>query len=278
MQIGKPQVVAHRGHGNEPENTLRAFRAGMAAGADRVELDIQSTADGDFVVLHDPTVDRTTNGQGKVKELTTDQVRQLDAGQGEKVPLLAEVLDWARQHDVPLTLEMKHPLPGEAEKLVEMVRDSQLRDPWVISFKPDFVEKVEALAPEIKTGVLVHERPLFNQALKGSGVGLGVGLAGALLSGLAPLPLVGAVAASGLAGAAGGFALSLRSLRRKDLDRQVDMHIPGRRILNAKVVDRARERGKEVAVYTVDKPRQIRRFTDMGVDGLITNYPERIKG
>lgn len=276
MHIRKPEIVGHRGHGSEPENTMRAFQAGRAHGAERIELDIQSNADGDFVVIHDPTVERTTNGQGKVRDLTTEQIQALDAGKGEKIPLFKDVLEWASQQEIPLTIEMKHPKKGEEQLLADMVRGAELKDPWVISFKADFVEKFEACAPEVKTGVLVHERPLFNHAMLGAGAGLVSGLGVALASGLSALPFVVAVGAKSLLGAYAGYRLSKSALQRKDLDRQVDMHIPGQRILSPKTVKLAQERGKEVAVYTVDDAQKARKFENWGVDAIITNYPERI--
>ena len=270
------EVIAHRGHGSEPENTMRAFRAGQAAGADRIEFDIQPDADGDYVVIHDPTVDRTTNGTGKVRELTTQQLLQLDAGKGQRLPLFSEVLDWAVKNDVALDIEVKHPHPGEEVRLANIIQNAGLRDPWVMSFNGAFVERFEKLAPEVTTGILVHERPLLDKAKFGAKAGLVSGLGAALATGLSPLPFVGVVGAGVLAGALAGYGLTRRSLRSKDLHRDVDVHIPGRRLLTKKTVERAHELGKAVAVYTVDSPKQARKFLDFGVDAIISNYPERI--
>lgn len=268
-------VIGHRGHGSQPENTMLAFRTGMQKGADRIEFDIQKSADGDYVVIHDPTVDRTTNGLGRVDQLTTHQLRQLDAGKGEHLPLFSEVVDWAVAQDVALDIEVKHPHPGDENDLAQIVRSSGLRDPWVMSFDGDFVERFEKLAPEITTGILVHERPLLDKTALGAKLGAAVGLTTGLLAGLSTLPWLGAVAGGVLAGAAGGYALTLHNLRRKDLNRKVDLHIPGQRILNAKLVERAHQKGKEVAVYTVDSRRKGQKFVNWGVDALISNYPER---
>ena len=87
------KVIGHRGvAGLEPENTLRSFQAALALGVDYVECDVYLTADRRLVLMHDRTVDRTTNGSGPVEEMTFEQVRQLDAGKGERVPTLAELL------------------------------------------------------------------------------------------------------------------------------------------------------------------------------------------
>ncbi|HET8523467.1 MAG TPA: glycerophosphodiester phosphodiesterase family protein [Thermomicrobiales bacterium] len=86
-------IYGHRGESaSEPENTLRAFERALQAGVDGIELDVQATADGVPVVIHDRDLTRTTNGSGRVNEVTFDQLRQLDAGSGEKVPTLDEVL------------------------------------------------------------------------------------------------------------------------------------------------------------------------------------------
>ncbi len=89
-------IIAHRGaSGDFPENTLLAFAQALAAGANWLELDVQLSADGELVVIHDETLARTTSGRGAVGEMPLAQLRQLDAGQGEKIPLLSEVLDLA---------------------------------------------------------------------------------------------------------------------------------------------------------------------------------------
>ena len=87
-------VIAHRGwSGKFPENTLIAFKKAIELGVPAVELDVQATLDGKIVVIHDTTVERTTNGTGAVKDLTFAQIRQLNAGNGERVPTLEEILD-----------------------------------------------------------------------------------------------------------------------------------------------------------------------------------------
>lgn len=266
-------VIGHRGHGSEPENTMRAFRKGLEMGADRIEIDIQPDADGDYVVIHDPTVDRTTNGTGAVASLTTAQIKQLDAGKGEKLPLFSEVLNWAVQNDVALDVEVKHPHPGDETRLANIIQNAGLRDPWVMSFNGPFVERFEKLAPEVTTGILIHERPLFDKSLRAAGAGLALGFGTALVTGLNPL--LGAGLGT-VAGAVTGFGLTRRALRTKNFEREVDVHIPGRRLLNEKLVDKAHAAGKEIAVYTVDKPEQAEKFLDWGVDAIISNFPERI--
>ncbi len=92
-------IIGHRGAaGYEPENTLRSFRKAIDIGVDWIEFDLHRSADGHLVVIHDPTVDRTTNGHGKVSEMTLDELKKLDAGKGQQIPTFQEVIDLARGH------------------------------------------------------------------------------------------------------------------------------------------------------------------------------------
>lgn len=107
--------LAHRGASAQfPENTLLAFRKAIEQGIDMLELDVHSTADAHLVVIHDRTLERTTNGQGFVNELTLQEIRQLDAGQGEKVPLFDEVIELARETGIRMCVEIKG-IVGEEE-------------------------------------------------------------------------------------------------------------------------------------------------------------------
>jgi glycerophosphoryl diester phosphodiesterase len=107
--------LAHRGASAQfPENTLLAFRKAIEQGIDMLELDIHSTADAHLVVIHDRTLERTTNGQGYVNDLTLQRIRQLDAGEGEKIPLFEEVIELAREAGIRLCVEIKG-IVGEEE-------------------------------------------------------------------------------------------------------------------------------------------------------------------
>ena len=101
-------VIAHRGaSGHAPENTLAAFKRAVGLGATFIETDLQLTRDSRFVAMHDGTVNRTTNGQGKVHDMTMAELRRLDAGSwfgsefaGERIPTLDEILEFSKKHDV----------------------------------------------------------------------------------------------------------------------------------------------------------------------------------
>ncbi|HID15455.1 MAG TPA: glycerophosphodiester phosphodiesterase, partial [Candidatus Atribacteria bacterium] len=118
-------VVAHRGaSAYEPENTLRAIRRAIEIGADVVEIDVRLTKDGYPVVIHDETVDRTTNGSGLVNEFSLDELRKLDAGKGEKIPLLSEVLDLVAGK-INVFIEIK-----VDEAVIPSLREVDARDLW----------------------------------------------------------------------------------------------------------------------------------------------------
>ena len=148
------QTIAHRGGLiDEPENTLAAFRNGINQGADWLEFDVQMTSDGALVVIHDETVDRTTDGTGAVGDLTLEQIRSLDAGKGEKVPTFEEVLELAKAHGVKILPETKsaHLYPGVEGKLLQALEKAGYLDQTVIqSFEADSLEKLHQLNPQAK--------------------------------------------------------------------------------------------------------------------------------
>src|SRR5215213_7066267 len=136
--------IGHRGaSGLEPENTLRAFRRAEVEGADALELDLRVTRDGHLVVLHDRTVNRTTDGTGLVGELTLAEVQELDAGMGEKVPALREILEATT---LPIHAELKVVEAAEplATLMLEEVISKRLTP---ISFAPKRCTKWVAFCP-----------------------------------------------------------------------------------------------------------------------------------
>ncbi len=113
---------AHRGaSGRAPENTLLAFRYAFELGADAIECDVQLSADGEPVILHDATVDRTTNGRGAVAALSLEKLRQLDAGAGEPIPTLQEVLELCREAGKLVNLEVKAETLAQAQAIARVV-------------------------------------------------------------------------------------------------------------------------------------------------------------
>lgn len=167
----KTLIFAHRGSkGTHPENTMIAFEEAYRVGAEGLELDVQLTKDGIPVVIHDEKVDRTTNGEGWVKDFTLTELKQLDAGSwfdpqfaGEQVPTLEEVLIWLRSKPKKLSLniELKNgPViyPELEEKVLELVQTYQLQEQIIFSsFNHYSLVKLHQLQPEVETAILFME-------------------------------------------------------------------------------------------------------------------------
>ncbi len=153
-------IIAHRGASvAAPENTLAAFRLAIQQGADGIELDVHATADGHLIVMHNATVDRTTDGEGAIAELTLAEIKRLDAGRwfapdfaGERVPLLEEVLEVARGH---LLVDIEVKVAGIEAEVVDMVKRFDMVNAVLLtSFFPQVLTAAQALAPEIPGGLL----------------------------------------------------------------------------------------------------------------------------
>jgi len=149
-----PQVIAHRGGpAYAPENTIAAFENAIVQGVDWLELDVQMTQDSELVVIHDETVDRTTDGTGAVASLTLEQIRQLDAGQGEQVPTFREVVELAKASGVEILPETKsaHLYPGVEEKMLQVLKQTGYQDQTAIqSFETGSLETLQRLDPEVR--------------------------------------------------------------------------------------------------------------------------------
>ena len=155
-----PLRIAHRGasgRGLAPENTLAAFEKALDIGIDMLEIDVRVTGDGQLIVLHDPSLDRTTDREGIVREMVLEEIRQADAGDGERVPVLREVFDLAR-HRAPILLEIKSDFI--AELVVQAIAEAEFSEQVVVqSFNPQTVERVKRLAPHLPASLLIGELP-----------------------------------------------------------------------------------------------------------------------
>ena len=150
------RIIGHRGAlGLEPENTIRSFRRAQQVGADEVELDIRLSADGHLVVVHDATVDRTTDGTGAVADLTLAQLRALDAGDGAQIPTYEQVLAAV---DLPIQTEIKaiEAVPA----FVALVRRHGLAERvYASSHHADIVAAVRDAAPEVPRALILPSSP-----------------------------------------------------------------------------------------------------------------------
>ncbi|GGA49111.1 glycerophosphodiester phosphodiesterase [Paenibacillus physcomitrellae] len=161
--------IAHRGaSGYCPENTMAAFKRAIELGANGIETDVQMTADGHLVLIHDEGLQRTAGSPKLVKDVTLEELRTLDAGSwydpsfaGERVPTLRELLELVLPTSVQVNIELKNGIvqyPGLEEAVIQEVRELGLSDRIIISsFNHYSLVKCKQLAPEIRTGVLYME-------------------------------------------------------------------------------------------------------------------------
>ena len=165
---GDPILLAHRGLvQHAPENTLPSFAAAIALGLS-IELDVYQTHDEHLVVIHDKTVDRTTNGTGEVTEMTLAEIRKLDAGSwfaprfaGEKVPTLEEVFKLTREHQrtpVTIALNMKVISPGIEQNIVRLVEKYELFDQlFAFGQSSDSSHRFKQANPKLRTTVYLND-------------------------------------------------------------------------------------------------------------------------
>lgn len=217
--------IGHRGAaGHAPENTVAAIQKGLGLGVDFVEVDVRRTADGALVILHDETVNRTTNGKGRVDRLSLTEVKQLNAGNGETIPTLEEALTVIAGR-AGLMLELK--VKGAARLTVETVHGAGFKDPVIYaSFLHDELTQIQVFDPQALLMTLFETLP--------------------------PDPIVRAIE---------------RGASHVGLRHDTATH---------PLVDAFRRAGLLVFVYTADNPHDIQRVLSLGVDGVISNYPERI--
>jgi glycerophosphoryl diester phosphodiesterase len=229
-------IIAHRGaSGNAPENTLAAFRKAVALGATFIETDLQLSRDARFVAIHDATVNRTTNGQGAVHDMTLADLRKLDAGSwfgsefaGERIPTLEEIFEFSKKNDVVFYLEIK---PGAAwggeHALVGALRESgEIPRAVVISFDAGIVLNLRKIEPTLMTGLL-YDGQIEN-------------------------PLDKAVEI-------GARQVAVRG----------DLVTPA-------LIAQAKKKDLQVVCWTVNHPAHMRMLAAAGVDGIMSDYPDRL--
>lgn len=229
-------AIAHRGaSGHAPENTFAAFRKAIAMGAGFIETDLQLSRDARLVAIHDATVNRTTNGQGAVHDLTLAELRRLDAGSwfggefaGERIPTIEEILEFAKKHDVVFYLELKPSGSwGGEHALISALRESgEIARTVVISFDPAILANVRKIEPTVMTGLLFE--------------------------GQISDPLAEAIEI-------GARQLAVRGS-----------------LVTPRLLKEARQRDLQVVCWTVNHPGHMRLLMEAGVDGIISDYPDRL--
>jgi glycerophosphoryl diester phosphodiesterase len=156
-------IIAHRGASfYEPENTLRSLRKAIEMDADYVEVDVRLSADDKLVVIHDGKVDRTTNGRGLVKDMDLSSLKELDAGFGENIPTLDEVMNLVKDK-IKLIIEIK--VLEIEEQLVRAVQNSGIEEVIITSFYHQAVKNIKNLDENIKTGIIFACQPINPEIL-----------------------------------------------------------------------------------------------------------------
>lgn len=247
VPAGWPANVGHRGAPfRYPENTLASFRAAVEAGAGALELDVHLTSDGHPVVMHDSTVDRTTDGSGPIAEKTLQEIRGLNAGHRDgadgrfPVPTLAEVLEEFPQAAVNIDVKDEDRPGAEAAVLGVLGEAGASGRVLVTSAHHGVVRRLRRLSGgEFATGASRFEIGVF-----------------LVLS-----------------------ALRLEGLLRPEY---VALQVPPRhgvlRVVTPRFVAAAHSRGVRVDVWTIDEPEQMRSLLDLGVDAVMTDRPEVLAG
>lgn len=243
----KIAVVAHRGGaGLWPENTLYALQEAAKLGADWSEIDIHMTRDGVLVVIHDDTVDRTTNGTGKVNNFTLTDLKKLDAGyrwtndngqtfpfrgQGITIPTLAEIFTAFPQK--PINLDIKQHKPAILASLRQLIYRHEMTNCLLVtSYNLHTAKIFRRLCPDIKTGATDSEMHFFSFLKR----------------------------------------LHLDQLYRLKADvLEVPFHLVDQRFVNA-----AHRQNKRIDVWTVNETEEMQRLLNLGVDGILTDYPDKL--
>lgn len=245
----RPQVIAHRGaSGAAPENTLAAFRLALEQGADVIETDVHASADGVPVLLHDVTLERTSNGKGNLMDKSLSELRALDAGSwfgpafaGEALPSLEDALKLINGKAIFL-IEIKHGpkgmiYPGLEAAVADLIRRYDAVK-WCIiqSFEPEVIDNMQRVAPELVCHKLIVSPRRYWP---------------------------------------GYFDGKMR--KGNPLDAQhVRAVNPNHRALYKAFIRQAHARKLEVHTWTVNSEADMQRCIELGVDGIITNYPDRL--
>jgi len=238
-QVNIVQVVAHRGTaGYAPENTMASFERAIQMNADYLELDIQLSKDNELVVIHDSTVDRTTNGSGAVQDFTLAQLRDLDSGswfdekfKDQRIPTLGEVLALSRgKIGVLIETKWPHLYPGLEQKLADELVAYQMHMPTerviVQSFDQDSVKRFHAIMPHIPIGVLVEDEAILAED------------------------------------------------KLTELAEYVAYVNPALELVTGDAIERIHSHGMKIFPWTVRSRNVVQPLLRLGVDGVITDYPD----
>ncbi len=237
--------IGHRGAmGYEPENTLRSFKKAVELGMKIMELDVHLCQSGETVVIHDEKVDRTTNGQGYVNKMSLAELKKLDAGRGEKIPTLQEVIDEFKGK-IKFIIEIKGVKP--AEEVCKLIIKNKLEPEVIVSSNHvKALLTVNKELPEVKTALIYYStKTKFGQYLF------------AVFS-LLILPLT--------------KIIILKRVKKAKID-AIHLIYP---LATKNFVAKLHRLGYQVGVWVVNKEKTVNKMKAAGVDRIISNYPDRL--
>lgn len=237
--------IGHRGAaGHAPENTLSSFKKALALRVDIIELDVHKCKTGELVVIHDETVDRTTKGKGKVTELTLEELKKLNIEPDEKIPTLKEVIDLVKGK-CQLNVEVKN--QKTAKEVAKLILENNLTDSSLISSNyRTALANIKKIDPRLKTAwVFWTTGTDFSQFFFNIFI-------------FSLFPLVKRY-----------ILKKLETLQSNILI----LHYP---FFTKNFAKKLKERNIKVFVWTVDKPKTIQKMKNLGVDGIFSDYPDRI--
>ncbi|MFN8578147.1 MAG: glycerophosphodiester phosphodiesterase [Candidatus Sericytochromatia bacterium] len=241
-QYKRVLVIAHRGFsGIAPENTLIAFKKAIESGADMIEFDVSLSKDGIPVVIHDKTVNRTTNGKGNVQDFTLEELKQFDAGswykkefKDEKIPTLEEVIQLTKGK-IMLNIEIKKysvkrsiKVDGIEHKIVKLLEKYDIvNDVLISSFSKLAIQRIKDFNPNISIAFLYR------------------------------------------------FGINPRIIKKFDKLALYSFN-QSKRAFSKKALNELQEQELKLNLYTVNQKREMKKFIKLGVNGIITNYPNRL--
>lgn len=251
-ETARPLVFAHRGGGGLfPENTLGAFEYSSKMKVDFLELDVHSTIDGELVVLHDSRVDRTTNGNGRISEMTLEAVKKLDAGyhftlddgktfplrgKGITIPTLKEIFN--ALPSMKFNIEPKQDAPSITKPLCELIRERKMTEKVIVgSFRQTAIDEFRQECAEVATSATPSEVSKFLAMYK---IGLGE-----------------------------SYSPPMQAL-------QIPQNLGYLNIVSKDFIETAHKLNLQVHVWTINNQTDMERLIDAGVDGIMTDYPDRL--
>ena len=248
----RPLVFAHRGGGGlHPENTLGAFEYSAKMGVDVLELDIHGTADGTLVVHHDASIDRTTDGRGRINEMSLEAVKKFDAGysfstdggktfpfrgKGVTVPTLEEI--FTALPGMTFNIEPKQGTPSIIAPLCKLIRERKMVDKVIVgSFRQSIIDEFRRECAEVATSASPSEVSKFLALSK--------------------------------TGLTESYSPPMQAL-------QVPQYLGSLQVVSKEFVEAAHRRNLKVHVWTINETADMQRLLEIGVDGIMTDYPDRL--